>query len=93
VFLGFFYQLIDVPAVIVLLFWIALQVIDGLASLGVTGTDGGVAFFAHIGGFLFGAGVGLIVVRMSTRRPSRGGAFGADEPIGPDGPAGPARVG
>ena len=55
VFLGFFYQLIDVPAIIVLGFWFVLQLIDGLASLGVGRTEGGVAFFAHIGGFVFGA--------------------------------------
>ena len=81
VFLGFFYQLIDVPAVIVLLFWIALQVIDGLASLGVTDANGGVAFFAHIGGFLFGAGIALLVVRASGRARPESGPFG------------PARVG
>ena len=64
VFLGFFYQLIDVPAVIVLVFWFALQLIDGLASIGVTDTaGGGVAFFAHIGGFVFGAVVGLVAQR------------------------------
>ena len=34
VFLGFFYQLLEVPAVIVLGFWFVLQLIDGLASLG-----------------------------------------------------------
>jgi membrane associated rhomboid family serine protease len=56
VFLGFFYQLIAVPAVIVLGFWFVLQVIDGLGSLGAaTGVEGGVAFFAHIGGFVVGA--------------------------------------
>ncbi|MEW6224317.1 MAG: rhomboid family intramembrane serine protease [Chloroflexota bacterium] len=56
VFLGFFYQLIAVPAVIVLGFWFVLQVIDGLGSLGAaTGVEGGVAFFAHIGGFVMGA--------------------------------------
>ncbi len=55
VFLGFFYQLIDVPAVIVLGFWFVLQLIDGLTSLGVIQTGGGVAFFAHIGGFVVGA--------------------------------------
>ncbi len=68
VFLGFFYQLIDVPAVVVLLFWIALQVIDGIASLGLT-EAGGVAFFAHIGGFAFGAGVALLLTRV-LRRPA-----------------------
>ena len=61
VFLGFFYQLIDVPAVIVLVFWFVLQLIDGIASLGMTDATGGVAFFAHIGGFVFGALLGLVI--------------------------------
>jgi membrane associated rhomboid family serine protease len=67
VFLGFFYQLIDVPAVIVLAFWIVLQLIDGLASLGVSEIAGGVAFFAHIGGFAFGVVVALAVRAWSGR--------------------------
>ena len=55
-FLGFFYQLIAVPAVIVLGFWFLLQVADGIGSLGATTVvDGGVAVFAHIGGFRCGA--------------------------------------
>jgi membrane associated rhomboid family serine protease len=68
VFLGFFYQLIDVPAIIVLAFWIVLQLIDGFASLGVSGVGGGVAFFAHIGGFAFGVVVALAVRWWSGRR-------------------------
>ncbi len=68
VFLGFFYQLIDVPAVVVLVFWFLLQLIDGVASLGASdAAGGGVAFFAHIGGFVFGALVGL-VLRTADRR-------------------------
>jgi membrane associated rhomboid family serine protease len=60
VFLGFFYQLIAVPAIVVLGFWFVLQLIDGLASLGATtGVEGGVAFFAHIGGFVVGVLVAL----------------------------------
>jgi membrane associated rhomboid family serine protease len=62
VFLGFFYQLIDVPAVFVLGFWFVLQLIDGLASLGATQSGGGVAFFAHIGGFIAGAVVARAAV-------------------------------
>ena len=58
IFLGFFYQLLNIPAVVVLGFWFVLQLVDGFASLGVTQT-GGVAFFAHIGGFLLGVLVGF----------------------------------
>jgi membrane associated rhomboid family serine protease len=74
VFLGFFYQLIDVPAVIVLVFWFVLQLIDGIASLGMTDASGGVAFFAHIGGFVFGALVGLVVRAVARRGGSVGPA-------------------
>jgi membrane associated rhomboid family serine protease len=68
VFLGFFYQLIEVRALIVLGFWFVLQLIDGFASLGAeTSVEGGVAFFAHIGGFATGIAIGLLV--RSRRRP------------------------
>ena len=67
VFLGFFYQLIDVPAVIVLGFWFVLQLIDGLTALGITESGGGVAFFAHIGGFVVGALMARIVIPISGR--------------------------
>jgi membrane associated rhomboid family serine protease len=49
--LGFFFRLVQVPAVVVLGFWIVVQVLNGLGSFGASG---GVAFFAHIGGFLAG---------------------------------------
>jgi membrane associated rhomboid family serine protease len=62
IFLVFFYQLIDVPAIFVLAIWFILQLIDGLGSLGVaSASSGGVAFFAHIGGFVFGLAVALVV--------------------------------
>jgi membrane associated rhomboid family serine protease len=61
VFLGFFYQLIEVPALIVLGFWFVLQLIDGLGSLGGSNAQGGVAFFAHIGGFVVGVIIGLLI--------------------------------
>ena len=93
VFLGFFYQLIDVPAVVVLVFWIALQVIDGLASLGMT-QAGGVAFFAHIGGFAFGAALAAVLLRTRSGahragpRPVAGPEAGTMDDAGPVGPAG-----
>jgi rhomboid family protein len=61
VFLGFFYQLIEVPALIVLGFWFGLQLLSGFAALGAETAQGGVAFFAHIGGFVFGLAVGLLL--------------------------------
>jgi membrane associated rhomboid family serine protease len=47
----FFLRLISIPAVFLLGFWFVLQVISGAGSLG---SSGGVAWFAHIGGFLTG---------------------------------------
>ena len=61
VFLGFFYQLIEVPALIVLGLWFLLQLVDGIGSLGLAGAEGGVAFFAHIGGFVAGVLVGVLI--------------------------------
>jgi membrane associated rhomboid family serine protease len=52
-----FWRVFYVPAVVVLALWFALQVLSGLAVLGVNLT-GGVAFWAHVGGFV--AGIALI---------------------------------
>ena len=60
----FFIQFVRVPAVVFLLIWIGLQTIQGVASLGMD-VSGGVAFWAHIGGFV--AGVVLIFL---FRKPS-----------------------
>ena len=62
VFLGFFYQLINVPALIVLALWFGLQLLSGFMSLGAgSAVDAGVAVFAHIGGFVLGVIVGAVV--------------------------------
>ncbi len=46
----------QVPAYVVLGFWFVLQLFQGVGSLGATTSQGGgVAFFAHIGGFVAGA--------------------------------------
>ena len=50
--LGFFSRLMYVPAGVVLGLWILMQMLSGGMSLGHEG--GGVAFFAHIGGFAAG---------------------------------------
>lgn len=52
-----------VPASAMLFYWILFQSVAGLGSLGVAG--GGVAYFAHIGGFAFG----YLVTRLWFKRP------------------------
>ncbi len=46
----------EIPAIFILGFWFVLQLFSGVGSLGVTDAQdmGGVAYFAHIGGFVFG---------------------------------------
>jgi membrane associated rhomboid family serine protease len=61
----FFLRLIYLPAALLLGFWIVLQLLQGCSS--VAGS-GGVAYFAHIGGFGAGVLIGLLA-RSRTRRP------------------------
>jgi membrane associated rhomboid family serine protease len=63
----FIFTLIEIPAVVFLLFWFASQLFSGFLSLG--GASGsGVAWWAHIGGFLFGLlGVFLFAKRRKPR--------------------------
>ena len=57
----FFYSVITVPAIVVLGMWIATQFVSGIGSIAATSeTTGGVAYLAHIGGFVTGAVVALI---------------------------------
>lgn len=48
----FIFFLIWIPAKFILGFWFAIQIFSGLSSVGIGG--GGVAWFAHIGGFIIG---------------------------------------
>jgi membrane associated rhomboid family serine protease len=61
----------EIPAVIVLGLWFVLQLFVGAASIGVPEAQnaGGVAYFAHIGGFV--AGMLLVVVMGGMRRRPR----------------------
>jgi len=54
IFFRFFPRFYNIPALVVLGFWFALQLFNGITSLGVDVAGGGIAFFAHIGGFLAG---------------------------------------
>jgi membrane associated rhomboid family serine protease len=53
VFFGFFVDIIKIPALIVIGFWAIIQVVNGILSQGLV-AQGGVAWFAHVGGFLAG---------------------------------------
>ena len=68
---GFFVRSVHIPAVIVLGFWIVLQVINGWLTVSASamgrGESGGVAWFAHIGGFL----AGMLLLLLFRPRPSR----------------------
>jgi membrane associated rhomboid family serine protease len=59
VFLGFFITRIAVPAFLMLGYWFLIQLLGGLPSLGAE-EGGGVAFWAHAGGFLAGAALILV---------------------------------
>ncbi len=61
--LGYFIRLVRLPAILVISLWVMLQFFSGLASLGVVQL-GGVAWFAHIGGFI----AGLLLVNIFRRR-------------------------
>ncbi len=69
-FIVVFFTMIELPASLVLGWWIVIQVINGLLGLGA-GVGGGVAWFAHIGGFVAGIAL-LALMGVKTRtRPSR----------------------
>lgn len=56
----------QIPAIFVLGVWFVLQFFSGAASIGATADVGGVAYFAHIGGFV--AGMILVVLMGGLRR-------------------------
>jgi membrane associated rhomboid family serine protease len=67
--LGFFWTTIELPALVVLGFWIVIQIFSQYASSFST-RSGGVAYMAHIGGFVAGVVVGFLF-RSRSSRPSR----------------------
>jgi membrane associated rhomboid family serine protease len=66
IFFGFFIRIVAVPALFVLGFWFILQLLYALPSIG--STSGGVAWFAHVGGFLAGIALFKLFSVFSKRR-------------------------
>jgi len=67
VFVFVFFDLIEIPAIFFLGIWFVMQLLSGVGSLGIQNTGGGTAFWAHIGGFVVGAVVGLVLRRRGRR--------------------------
>ena len=65
IFIIFFFTIIELPALLVLGLWFLLQLMYGYADIAnPTGAGGGVAYFAHIGGFVFG----LVAIKLFASR-------------------------
>lgn len=60
-----FFTTVEIPAVFMLIYWFAIQIFSGVGSVGYSNVGkGGVAWFAHIGGFLAGM---LLVYLLGTK--------------------------
>ncbi|MBI2033408.1 MAG: rhomboid family intramembrane serine protease [Candidatus Levybacteria bacterium] len=60
-FFGFFYSMLEIPAGFMLAYWFVLQLVSATASLpGMAASEGGVAFWAHVGGFA----AGVLIVKL-----------------------------
>ena len=64
--LGFFWDTVELPAFLFLGLWFLLQWAQGLTAIGQVADVGGVAFWAHIGGFLAGL-LGIAILQPRRR--------------------------
>ncbi|MGB9793479.1 rhomboid family intramembrane serine protease [Caldisericum exile] len=65
VFIFFFITIIEIPAPVYLLIWFLSQLFEGLSNFGVAS---GIAFFAHISGFIFGLFYALLIGKHAGRK-------------------------
>ena len=69
VFLFVFMTFADLPAPLFLILWFVIQFFSGTLALASAGASaGGVAFFAHIGGFAVGAVMAVVLRRLGVVR-------------------------
>jgi membrane associated rhomboid family serine protease len=66
----FFFLLREIPALFFLLIWFGFQLWQGGYAIVHPESGGGVAFFAHVGGFVFGAATVFLVAKRRPLRPS-----------------------
>ena len=63
----FFFTFIEIPAMVMLGIWFALQALPAFGQIAATdlgGADGGIAYLAHVGGFIFG----LVAIKLFANR-------------------------
>jgi len=66
-----FFQIVHIPALMFLLFWIGQQIWSGVQSNMGTVSGGGTAWWAHIGGFVFGVLFGFMMRNVKAVKQSR----------------------
>jgi membrane associated rhomboid family serine protease len=70
IFIIFFVTLVEIPALVLLSIWFILQFIPAIGEVAVDVGGGGVAYFAHVGGFIFGlAAIKLFATRRREPEP------------------------
>ena len=67
----FFFIPLPVPAFLLLIFWFALQLFTGVASIGTSEASEGIAVWAHVGGFITGFVLILLLRPFIPKRPYR----------------------
>ena len=67
----FFWPMVEIPAYFYLLFWFVAQLYAGIISGAQGPTVGGVAFWAHVGGFLFGVAIAPMLAHVRAARARR----------------------
>ena len=68
IFFGFI-RTVELPAILVLGLWFVLQILSGITAMATT-ASGGTAWFAHIGGFVFGILIGLLTRQLDRAKSS-----------------------
>ena len=77
IFIIFFFTIVELPALLILGFWFVQQLVFGYFDLNSAGEEGGVAYFAHIGGFAFG----LLAIKLFADERKRRGQLDQARPL------------
>lgn len=66
IFIIVFVTTVDIPAAFMLLYWFAIQLLSGITTVSNVSSAQGIAWFAHVGGFL--AGILLVRIFLGNRQ-------------------------